>query len=115
MSKSRAEFDLDRVEDKIEKIQKDLEENHRLEQKNEKDKLWELDKVRREFETRARNFQAKKEQDQKELKDYQTQRDRLKYKIEEEKEKEEEEERRLAEELYRRRMHWLILSHHVYV
>lgn len=104
MSRSAAEFDLSRVEDKIEKIQKEIDENQRLNEKNDKDKLWELDKVRREFETRAHNFQAKKEQLLKELKDYHAQRERLQYKIDEEKKKEEEEELKLAEELYRRRM-----------
>lgn len=104
MSKTSAEFDLDRVEDKIEKIEKELEENHRYSERTEKDKLWELDKVRREFEARAHNLASKKEQLQKELKEYHAQRDRLKFKIDKEKEEAEEEERRLAEELYRRRM-----------
>ena len=104
MSKSSAEFDLDRVEDKMEKLRKELEELHLLTQRNEKDKLWELDKVRREFETRTRNLQNKKESLQKQLKDYVGQSDRLKFQINKEKEEEEEEERLLAEKLYKKRM-----------
>lgn len=104
MSKSSAEFDLDRVEDKMKKIQKEIEEGRRQAERIEKDKLWEIDKVRREFESRARALELKKEQLTKELKDYNTQRDRLRFKIDKEKEEEEEEERRLAEQLYKRRM-----------
>lgn len=104
MSKSSSEFDLARVEDKIGKTTKEMDELRRMAERNDKDKLWELDKVRREFETRSRNFEQKKEQFMKELKDLHNQRDRLKFKIEEEKEEEEEEERRLAEQLYKRRM-----------
>lgn len=105
MSKSSAEFDLDRVEDKMKKIQKELEENHRQAERNDKDKLWDLDKVRREYEVRARTFQERQEQMTKELKDYNTQKDRLQFKIDKEKEEEEERDRKLADELYRRRMH----------
>lgn len=104
MHKSSAEFDYERIEDKIDKILKELEENRRMSERSEKDKLWELDKVRREFETRTRNFEMKREQLNKELKDYNTQKDRLKFKIEKEKEEEDERDRKLADELYRRRM-----------
>ena len=104
MHKSSAEFDYERIEDKIDKIVKELEENRRMAERTEKDKLWELDKVRREFETRIRNFDIKREQLNKELKDYNTQRDRLKFKIEQEKEEEDARDRKLADELYRRRM-----------
>jgi len=104
MSKSSSEFDLDRVEDKLVKIAKEMDELRRNSERNDKDKLWELDKVRREFETRTRNFEQKKEQLTKELKDYNAQKDRLLYKINQEKEEEEEEERMLAEKLYKRRM-----------
>lgn len=104
MARTSSEFDLTRVEDKISKIIKELDELRRLSERNEKDKLWELDKVRREFDSRIRNFEMRKEQLTKEMKDYTTQKDRLKFKIEQEKEEEEEEERRLAEQLYKRRM-----------
>ena len=104
MHKSSAEFELERIEEKIEKFEKELDENRRLAEKVEKDKLWELDKVRREFETRARNFEMKREQIDKELKNYHTQKDRLAFKVEQEKEEEEERDRKLADELYRRRM-----------
>lgn len=104
MSKSSAEFDLGRIQDKIEKIEKELEENRQLDKRNERDKLWELDKVRREYETRAHNFQEKKEKLHKELKGYYTQRDRLQFKIEKEKQEEEEKEQELAKERYQHRM-----------
>lgn len=104
MSRSSAEFDLDRIEDKIKKIQKELEENQRMAERSDKDKLWDLDKVRREYEVRARTHEEKREHMTKELKDYNTQRERLIFKIDKEKEDEEERDRQLADELYRRRM-----------
>ena len=85
---SSSEYEMRRLEDKISDIHKKLEETERMSKRNEERERWELDRLKREFETRERGYKHKKEVLTKDLKDILVQRDRVQFKINEEKEKE---------------------------
>ena len=98
---SNAEYEIRRLDDKIESLHKKLEENDRMSKQNEGRKQWELDRLKREFEVRERGYQHRKEAINKDIKDYLQRRDRVQYQIA--KEKEEEIQKMETERLMARR------------
>jgi len=102
---SSQDYELRRLEDKISDIHKKIEENERMSKRNEERERWELDRLKREFETRERGYVHKRETMTKELKDILTQRDRVQLQITEEKEKEFQEAASKLGRNYGRRIH----------
>lgn len=85
---SSSEYEMRRLEDKISDLHKKLEENARMSKRNEERGRWELDRLKREFETRERGYVHKKEALTKDLKGELQKRDRVQYQMNEEREKE---------------------------
>jgi hypothetical protein len=85
---SSSEYELRRLEDKVADVHKKLEENERAVKRNDERERWELDRLKREFDTRKRGYAHKKEALTKDLKDILTQRERVQTRLNEEREEE---------------------------
>jgi len=102
---SSAEYELRRLEDKISDLNKKLEENERMSKRNDERGRWELDRLKREFETRERGYVHRKNTLTKELKDVFQQRDRTVYQISQDKEKELQDSMKKIGRNYNHRIH----------
>lgn len=102
---SSAEYELRRLEDKISDLNQKLEENKRMSKRNDDRKLWELDRLKREFEIRERGYQNKKETLTKDLKDILQRRDRAQFKMNQEKEQELKDSRDAVGHHFNHRIH----------
>lgn len=64
---SSFDYEMRRLETKVTDLNKKLAENKRLSKRNDSQKLWELDRLKREFETRERRYASKERALNKEL------------------------------------------------
>lgn len=78
---SASDYELRRLESNIADLHKELEENERMEKRNDDREQWELDRLKREFEVRKRGFQQKTAQLNQELKAELRKRDKVQYEL----------------------------------
>jgi|GEM_PF-1341444 len=102
---SSSDYEMRRLEETISSLGKKLEENARMAKRNEERERWEVDRLRREFDVRARGYEHKKAAMNKELKEAFEKRDRVQFNMNQEIEKELKETQKNMGRNYNHRIH----------